>query len=316
MLEHFIFSVNAVVPMFVIMAVGYVIRKLGWTDAASNKKMNNIVFGIGLPTLMFRDISASDLQALFDAPFLAFAFVSTTVVFVVTMYIGMVWFKNRKVAATFSQSCFRSNFAILGLPLSASVLGADNMQLALLAIAFIIPLYNIYSAIAFAGEEGESLSGMKGVKIVVKNLCNPITYGVILAVGVSLLRIPMPVMVTVPVNHIASLTTPLALLVIGGSIDYSRALTCIKPALWISVLKLVIAPLVFIPIAALLGFESDAIAVIFLMLATPTAISSYAMAVQMGGDEDLVLNSILFTMTFAIFTLTFGIFILRTFGLI
>jgi len=316
MLNHFIFSVNAVVPMFVIMGIGYLIRNLGWTDAASNKKMNNIVFGLGLPALMFRDISSTSLYDLFDGPFLAFAFVATTIIFVVTMQIGMRYFGNRKIAGTFSQSCFRSNFAILGLPLSASILGVDNMGLALLTIAFIIPLYNIYSAVAFAGEEGESLKGMAGVKIVIKNLCNPITYGVILGVLVSLLRLPLPVMVTVPVHHIAALTTPLALLVIGGSIDYSRAISCIKPALWIAAIKLVLAPLVFIPIAVFLGFGPDAIVVTFLMLATPTAISSYAMTVQMGGDEDLVLNSILSTMTLGLFTLTFGLFIMRTIGII
>jgi len=316
LLENFIFSVNAVAPMFIVMAVGYVLRIRGLTDVETNRKMNKVIFNVGIPLLLFRDVSATNLSEFFDGLFLLFVVTATTIVFIVTMFVSMRYFKNRKIAATFAQACYRGNFAIIGLPLTAHVLGPDNMGLGLLIMAFILPLYNVLAAIAFAGGEGQKLSGMAGFVALIRNIFNPLTIGILSGVIFSLLRIQMPVLVSVPIDHIASMTTPLALLIIGGNIDYSRIRMCLVPALWVTAIKLLIGPIIFVPIALLIGFRADAIVVIYLMLAVPTAIVSYVVSSQMGGDEDLALNSILLTMTFGLFTLTLGLFILRSFGLI
>ena len=317
MLENFIFSVNAVIPLFVVMAVGYIIRVLGWTDSSMNRRMNALVFNLGLPVLLFRDVSRSNIiEHLFDIPFVMLSFAATIVVFVLSWKLSMPYFKSRKVAGTFAQACFRSNYAIVGLPLTAFVLGDSDSGLALLPVAFIVPLYNVLTSIALAGNEGESLLGLRGMLTLVRNIFSPLMYGILLGLAVSLADISLPVVVDIPIDYIAMMTTPMALLALGGSIDISKMRSRYKPALVVAFVKLVLSPLIFVPIAVWLGFGSEAVLVMFVMLATPTAISSYAFACNLGGDEDLALNGILFTMAFAVFTLTLGLFTLRTFGLL
>ena len=316
MLENFIFSVNAVVPIFIVMAIGYVIRMRGWTDTAANRRMNVIVFNLGLPVLLFRDVSRSNFDEFFDVSFVLYALATTSLMFVLSLILANVYFKNRKVAGTFSQACFRSNYAIMGLPLAMHVLGDANTGVALLPIAFVVPIYNIFTSIALAGKEDEQLRGLMGLIIIVRNIFNPLMCGILIGLGVSLADITLPEMVNVPVNYIAVMTTPLALLTVGGNIDFSKMRSRYKPALAVAFVKLVIGPLIFVPVAVWLGFGPEAVLVLYLMHGTPTAIVTYALVCNMGGDEDLALNTILFTMTFAVFTLTIGLFLMRTFGIL
>ena len=316
MLDNFIFSVNSVMPIFMVLAVGYAIRTIGWTDAATNRKMNAVVFNLGLPVMFFRDVSRSNFDDFFYGPFVLLALAATTLMFVITWAAAIAYFKNRKVAGTFSQACFRGSYAIMGLPLVAHVMGDAETGLGLMPIALVIPLYNIYSAIALAGNDEEKLRGIRGLKIIVKNIFNPLMIGVLIGLAVSLADITMPVIIAVPVDYIAVMTTPLALMVVGGSIDFSKMRSRYKPALVVVFVKLVIGPLIFVPAAVWLGFGAEAVLVLYVMLGTPTAVATYALACNMGGDEDLALNSILFTKLFAVFTFTLGLFLLRTFEIL
>ena len=316
MLENFIFSVNAVMPIFMLLAIGYIIRLRGWTDFATNRKMNAVVFNLGLPILMYRDVSTSDILGFFDGAFLIYALITTTLIFIVTMALGYWYFKDRKIAGSFSVACFRSNYAVMGLPLIARTGGEVGAGLGVLVIAFVIPLYNILNAIALAGKNDESLKGIAGLKLIVKNVFNPLMIGVLIGLVVSLLNIGLPTVVHVSIDYIARMTTPLALLVIGGSLDFSKIASRYKPAVVVAAIKLVVIPLIFVPIAIWLGFGPEAVLVLYVMYATPTAISSYAIVCNMGGDESLVLNSILLTMTLTVFTFTVGLFLLRTIGAI
>jgi len=316
MLENLIFSVNSVVPLFMVLAVGYIIRKRGLTDAATNRKMNTVVFSLALPVMFFRDVSSSSIGDFFDGAFVMYSILTTTLIFVSSFALATAYFKDRKVAGTFSQACFRSNFAVLSLPLVAHILGGNDTGVGLLVVIFIIPIYNTFSAIALAGKGDEKLRGLSGLKIIVKNIFNPLMIGVLIGFVVSLTGISLPVIVNVPVEYIARMATPLALLIIGGSIDFSKMRSRYKPALVVALVKLVITPLVFVPPAIWLGFDSESVLVLYLMYGSPTAIASYALVCNMGGDEELALNALLFTMVLSMFSFTIGLFLLRTFGII
>ena len=299
------------------MAVGYIIKRLGVTDDTTNRGLNKVVFNVGLPVLLFRNVSQSNIFEHFsNMGFVAFCVGVTTFMFAVTQVAGQLYFKNKKVAGTFSQVCFRSNFAILGLPLIGHLVGYDDTGLVLVSVAIVIPLYNVLTAIGLAGKEGEELKGLRGLGIIVKNIANPLMVGIALGLIVSLFDWQLPHIVAAPVENLAIMTTPIALLGLGGSLDLSRVRARLKPALVVAFIKLVVGPVVFIPLAVWLGFGREAMIVAFVLLATPTAVSSYAITMSMGGDEDMALNSIVLTMMLSVFTLTFGLFLMMSLGLI
>jgi len=188
--------------------------------------------------------------------------------------------------------------------------------MALLPIAFVVPLYNILSAVALAGDENEKLQGLRGLKVIITNVFNPMLYGILVGAAVSLSGLSLPVMVNVPVDYIAVMTTPMALLVVGGSIDISKVRSRYKPALAVTFVKLVVSPLIVLPLAIWVGFSTEALVVLLILFGTPTAISTYAIVTTMGGDEELALNSIMLSMLFAMFSLTIGLFMMRTLGLL
>ena len=315
MVDNFIFSAGSVLPIFLVLALGYIIRKRGWTDGASLKRMNTVIFNLGLPVLMFRDVSNSNIEELFDAAFVAYCILTTALIFIITLTLGNAYFKNRKVAATFSQACFRSNYAILGLSLVIHVLGDAHTGLGVIPLTFVLPFYNICTIIAFAGNKNKK--GLTFVLAMLKDiLTTPITIGISAGIVFSLLGISLPQLIATPVNQIASMTPPLALIIVGGCIDFSVIRSRYKPALVATAVKLVIAPLIFVPIAVWIGFGSEAILVLYVMYGAPTAVGSYAFTCNMGGDEELALNSIVLTTALSVFTFTIGLFLLRTLALI
>ena len=315
MVENFLFSAGSVLPIFLVLAVGYIIRLRGWTDGPSLKRMNTVIFNLGLPLLMFRYVSNSNIDELFDAAFVAYCVLTTALIFVITLTLGNAYFKNRKVAGTFSQACFRGNYAILGLSLVIHVLGDAHTGLGVVPLTFVLPFFNIFTIIAFAANENKR--GLGFVLAMLKDIfTTPITIGILAGIVFSLLGISLPELIGTPVNQVASMTPPLALLIVGGSIEFSGIRSRYKPALVAAVVKLVVTPLIFVPIAVWIGFSSEAVLVLFIMYGTPTAVASYAFVCNLGGDEELALNSIMLSTALSVFTFTIGLFLLRTFAII
>lgn len=189
-----------------------------------------------------------------------------------------------------------------------------------LMIVGAVPLYNVYSVIVltFEAQDEEGKRDKGKIKQALVNIVkNPIIDSIFLGLVVSLLGIHFPTIVNKTINSVAQLATPLALIVIGAwDLRGCKAIAKIKPTCWAAAIKLVIQPLVFLPVAAYMGFSGEKIIAILIMLASPTTPSCYIMAKSMKNDGVLTASVIVATTLFAAFTLTFWIFLLRTFGLI
>ena len=187
-----------------------------------------------------------------------------------------------------------------------------------LMIVGAVPLYNVYSVIVltFEAQDEEGKRDKGKIKQALVNIVkNPIIDSIFLGLIVSLLGIHFPTIVNKTINSVAQLATPLALIVIGAGLrgaSYRKDQTDVLG----SCHQLVIQPLVFLPVAAYMGFSGEKIIAILIMLASPTTPSCYIMAKSMKNDGVLTASVIVATTLFAAFTLTFWIFLLRTFGLI
>ena len=116
------------------------------------------------------------------------------------------------------------------------------------------------------------------------------------------------------ISTIGRMTTPLALLAIGAGFSTSEAVKKFKPALVASMLKLVIIPLVFLPMAIKLGYRNEELIAILIMLGAPTTPSCYIMAKNMDNDADLTTSIVVLTTAFSAFTITAMLFVLRYYG--
>jgi len=319
MIENFIFSANAVFPIFLVIAFGFFLRRKNFLSQNAIGEMNKLVFSFALPLLLFRNIYRADFSALLDVQFILWVLASIVILFVLLWAIAEICFRNQKdLIGAFVQASFRSNYAIVGLPLVANMLGDGDTGLAALTSAFVVTSYNILSVIVLTAKNSKSEAiSLKLAKDMLIGICkNPSIIGIVLGVTINLMNLPLPVIVHEGVNYMAILCTPMALIAVGGSVKVAEIMKHFKPAIFGTAVKIAITPLIFMPISVWLGFRGEALAVLFVMFANPTAIISYVMADRMNGNTAITSAIILMTTVFSSITLTVGVYLLLSLGLV
>ena len=90
-MENLIFSLNATVPVFLMMLLGLLFRKIGWIDDAFASKMNKFVVRVPLPVLVFSDLATVDFDEVWDIKFILFCFCVTLVSIGISIAISYLW---------------------------------------------------------------------------------------------------------------------------------------------------------------------------------------------------------------------------------
>ena len=316
-MENFIYSVDATFPIFLVMVIGYILKQIGMLNDNFVTVANRFNFKVTLPFMLFRDISGVDIRAVFDIRYVLFCALVSTACFWIIWGGVKLFLKDQSMRGAFVQASFRSSAAVMGLAFIQNMYGSSAMGPLMIVSA--VPLYNIFSVIVLTFEGAHS--GEVDPKQKVKDACiniakNPIILGILAGLVVGLLGIDFPVIVDKTVNSVAQMATPLALITIGAGFEGRKALAKIRPTIAASMIKLVIQPLIFLSVAAWMGFRGEQMIAILIMLASPTTPSCYIMAKNMDNDGVLTASVIVMTTLLAAFTLTGWIFILKTVGLI
>lgn len=312
MLENFMYSINATMPVFLVMILGWWLKKVGFITDEFVAVADKLVFKVALPVLVFKDIAGADLTNDFDWKFVLFCFFGTCVFFGLTWAGAEIFIKDKTMIGSFVQGAFRGSAAILGIAFAQNIYG--NSGLVPMMIVASIPLFNIFSVIvlmrsANAGENDKKAVIKKTLKGIITN---PIIIGIVLGIPFALCRFEFPVIVQKSINSVASLSTPLALLAIGGGFSTGAALKKWKPTLAASVIKLIVIPGIFLPVAVWMGFRNEEMVALLILTGAPTTVSSYIMAKNMENDGVLASGIVVVTTLLSSVTLTFIIFLLKT----
>lgn len=316
-MENFIYSINVTFPIFLVMVIGYLLKQTGMFNENFVTVANRFNFRVTLPFMLFRDISAVNIRAVFDARYVLFCAAVSTVCFWLIWGGVKLFLKDKSMRGAFVQASFRSSAAVMGLAFIENIYGSSAMGP--LMIIGAVPLYNIFSVIVltFEGKHAGNVNKTDKIKQAFFNIIkNPIILGILAGLAVGLLGIDFPVIVNKTVNSIAQMATPLALITIGAGFEGRKALAKIKPTVAAAFIKLVLQPLLFLPVAAWMGFTGEKMIAILIMLSAPTTPSCYIMAKNMGNDDVLTASVIVTTTLMAAFTLTGWIFLLKTTGYI
>ncbi len=312
-MENLIYSINATLPVFLVIVIGYILKRIGILDEAFVKSANKFNFKVTLPVLLFVDLSATDIIGDFNLEYVLFCAIATTLIFVVLWFGAKLFVKDGSIAGEFIQASYRSSAAILGVAFIESIYGTSGM--APVMIIGCVPLFNVFAVIAltFGGES----DGKGHIKNSVINIAkNPIIIAIVLGVVASLIRLDLPEFADKTLSSFAKMASPLALIAIGAGFEGGKAIAKIKPTIAAALIKLVALPLVFLPIAVFLGFRDQALIALLVMLGSPTTPSSYIMAKSMGHEGVLTSSVVVVTTLLSSVTLTMWIFIARSFGLI
>lgn len=315
-MSNFIYSLNATMPVFLVMLLGWWLKRIHFVTDDFVSVADKLVFKVALPVMVFKDIAEADLSSDFNWKFVLFCFFGTCAFFCVTWLLAEIFIKDKNMIGSFVQGSFRGSAAILGIAFAQNIYG--NSGLVPMMIVASIPLFNIFSVIVLmrSANAGETDKGAVLRKTLKGIVTNPIIIGIFAGIPFALLKVQFPVILDKALSSVASLSTPLALIAIGAGFSTGAALEKWKPTVAASVIKLVIIPGIFLPFAVWLGFRNEEMVALLILTGAPTTVSSYIMAKNMGNDSVLASGIVVMTTLLSSVTLTAIIFILKSFAYI
>ena len=312
-MDNLILSVNIVLPIFFVIVIGYILKRIGMLTDGFCKAASSLTFYVALPCSLFRSVAGSDIAASLDIKFVIFLIFGCVSFFFICWGAALIFIKDRSKVSAVAHGAFRSNFAYVGMAVISNMLGTDKVPAAVLIVTFGVSLYNILAVILL------SYYSVSGCHIslreqLIKIITNPLIIGILLGVPFSVLHLDMPAAMDKTVSYLAQLATPTALLLIGARLDPSTFTKNSKGILIASFLKLVFAPVLYTLLAYIFGFRGEQLVALYVFFGVPSAANVYIMTYQMGGDGELGAGIVMSTSILSVLTLTAGIFLMKTFG--
>ena len=313
-MSNLIYSINATLPIFLLIILGKVLKTTKIISDEFTKTADRYVFRIALPALLFSDLTENNVGSAFDGKYVLFCFSVTIFSIAVLWGLTEKFMKNEEQKGAFIQGSYRSSAAILGLAFINNMY--DSVGMAPLMIIGCVPLYNIFAVIILTlkGDNGGKKPNMKETFINVMK--NPILLSILIALPFALLNLHFPSFVNKAIGSVANTATPLALISIGASFEGKKALKKMKPTLLASFIKLILLASLFLPLAVFFGYRNQELMALLVMLGSPTTVSSYIMAKNTGNDGILTSSIVVLTTLLSSLTLTLWIFVLKSFGVL
>lgn len=315
-MEHLIFSLNATIPIFLTMVLGYLFKQCRMIDEPFVKVLNRFNFQVTLPVMLFEDLAGADFASVWDGKYVLFCFGVTFVSIFAIWGISSLLLKEKDVVGEFTQGCYRSSAAVLGLAFIQNIYGTSLM--APLMIIGTVPLYNVMAVVilSFTGP-GEHKLNKEGLKKSIMGIAqNPIIISIVLGIAVSLMHVEFPYIVDKTIHNFSVMASPLALIGLGAGFEGRKAVKKLRLTAVCTAVKLLLLPAMFLPVALRMGFTGEKLVAILVMLGSATTPSCYIMAKNMGHEGVLTSGTVVATTFFSSISLTFWIFVLKCIGMI
>ena len=311
-MENLMISANAVLPMCLVMALGYGTRRLGWLRREEISTINKIAFRIFLPCLLYSNIYCSDLSGSFDPLLMTYAVGGVLLTFGLALGYALLTEKLPERRGVLIQGMFRSNYVIMGIPVATALLGADQLGTVSILIAVIVPLFNMLAVVVLEVFRGQK---PKPLHILGQIAKNPLVIGSVLGILTLVAGIRLPHILEQTIQSVSAIASPLQLFLLGAFFQFSGLKTYRRELVTVSIAKLIVSPGLFLGLGALLGFRGVAFVSLIGIFASPTAVNSFTMAQQMGGDAELAGDIVVTTSAASILTMFLWIFLFKSLGM-
>lgn len=311
-----IFSANVVVPIFLLILLGYFLTRIKLWDENFLKIANQVCFKCLLPVLLFYNVATANIFEVFNLKLIIYVCLCACILCGLLFLIIPLFIKDKKRRGVMIQGTFRSNFLLFGVPLGLSIGGNEGAVLAAVVASFYVPVINMLSVISlYVFSESENKNLKSAVLGIIKN---PLIIGGVSGLIFSLIRnsigFEIPTMIDTTLFNIKSAATPIAFMILGGDLKFKNMLKNIKVSSLSVLGKVVLIPAIMLILSALLGFNKLEMAILIAVFATPNAVSSYAMARNYEADYELAGEIITLGTLFSIITIFIFITLAKSFA--
>ena len=330
-MDSLIFAFNSVSPIIMTVLIGYILKKFGLMNDDFSRKANKLVFRVFLPVRLFLNIYGikGGISSV-KLDYVIYALIALLVIFALAIPSVILITKKRRCRGALLQGIFRSNYALIGIPLASLIVEEGGEEIATVLSAFLVPAFNILAVIGLSifNNEGKKPDFKKILLGIVKN---PLIIGIsagLLALGIravlqnndiSFRLIDIPV-VGKTADYLSAIATPLALIVLGAQFEFSAIPTLKNEIISGIIMRSIVVPILGIGVAYLLFKDSDSFggaqfAALVAAFCTPVAVSSVPMAQEMGADTDLAGQLVVFTTITSGLTVFIASFVLKLVGI-
>ena len=319
MKESFIFAVNTVVPIFVIVLLGGILKKIGFLKDTFFAQSERFVFRVALPSMLFLNMTNARGSVRFDGKFVAFCCIGVTAAFVLLCLIVPLFIKENDKRGAFIQGSYRSNFAILGTTLAHNMFGEAGVVQIAMVMPFAITLYNFYAVtiLSIFAPADKKMTKMQIAKNIGKNIItNPLIISVLFALVFLIFEIPLPTFANKSLQYLSDSSMPLALMALGANFNFDSMKGRFHLAVVATFIKTVLLVSVAVVTAVMIGYRGVELGIIYIMFSGPAAVSSYIMAKNMESDYQLAGQILLLSTLVCTLKLFLGVFLLKYLALI
>ncbi len=329
MRDSLLFAFNSVAPIIFTVAIGYMLKKIGFMTEDFSKRANKLVFRVFLPVLLFKNVYGIGSLSSVRLGYVFYTVVSILILFGAGALVMPLLTRKKKCRGALLQSFFRSNYALIGIPLATTLFSSEGAAAATILSAVSVPMFNMLAVIGLSmySSESDGKGGLK--KVLVGIVKNPLILGIfagLLTLGVRAIftevgigfRLSDISSVWNTVGYLADIATPLALLVLGAQFEFSVISELKREIVGGVLVRCLAVPLLGIGAAYLLfkdSFSGAEFASLVAVFATPVAVSSVPMAQEMGADVSLAGQLVVFTTFFSAFTVFLASLLLKLGGI-
>ena len=329
---------NAVMPIILIVLLGYILRRKSFLSDNFLSVGNKLVFRLLIPAMLFINVYNIPNFSAIHWDIVLFCLCVTLLLFGLGLVAAVFGTPIPQRRGVILQCCFRSNYALIGISLAATIGNDEAVALASILSAFTIPVFNTLAVVAltmFLPNGEKKTSGFRHILLSIAK--NPLIIGVVLGFVVLLLRelqrsIYGEVVFTLTedlpflysfLTSLKNTATPLGLLVMGGQFDFAAAKNMRKEILIGTLTRLIFAPAIGVGLAVIFStftniihFGQNEYPALIALCGTPTAVSSAIMAGEMDNDQQLAVQLVVWTSVGSMFTVFGIICLLMAMGLL
>lgn len=295
-MDAFLSVVLEVAVILLLILVGYFTVKKGMFTKESLGSITSFLLYIITPCLIVSSFLSAESGKL-DGWTLLLAVVLPALSIVISIAVSYLFFRReplgrRRVLRFSTVFC---NVGFMGIPLVEGIVGSEGV----LYGSFFIAVFNI-----FCWTYGYVMMG--GGKVRLKALLlNPGVIGIVIGLPLYLLDVPVPALIERPIELISALNTPLAMIVVGGYIAQVklRAFVSDLAVYKMAVLRLVVAPLLYLALVWLLRPDETLLMSTVIQAATPVAANCVLFAVQYDSDAELASKSVAVSTALSVVTI-------------
>lgn len=306
-------SFQAVAPIFILIGLGFLLRKLNLLNNDVIKKMSTLAFTFFLPVMVFEKLYKSEISQVINIPIIIFSIFFVVSIFLLSLLIVPRIEKEDAKRSVLIQGWFRGYTLLFGFPIITTLYGSNSLALLSVVLAVTVPIRNAEAVIVLE-MYGGCKNSLKG--ILIKILRNPLLIASVIGIGAMIINLKLPYIIEKPINDISGVATPFSLLLLGGFINFSTLKKNAKQIILGVGVKLIVIPIIFMGAAILLGFRGIELATLLALCCVPVGSGTFIMSQQMGGDAKLAAELVIVGTLVSSVTIFLWIFVLNNLALI